>query len=130
MWPFSPLACDIYLCIDYTVSNASVANLIIISLDRYLSGHSRKIDQKFNPVVNPSVPRSLICVGSRWRQIDAFRLLRRDCARLRRHRMSLIVSKRRAFCLCVIYSWSKSHVNCKLNSLHKPIIIFRTFIWT
>lgn len=37
MWPFSPLACDIYLCIDYTVSNASVANLIIISLDRYLS---------------------------------------------------------------------------------------------
>ena len=34
-------------------------------------------------VVNPSVPESLICVGSHWRHIGAFPPLRRDCARLR-----------------------------------------------
>ena len=43
------------------------------------------------------VPDSMICVGSRLRQIGAFRPLRRDCIRLRHRRRSWIVSKGRAF---------------------------------
>ncbi|XP_064623996.1 muscarinic acetylcholine receptor M1-like isoform X2 [Lineus longissimus] len=36
-WPLGPIICDIWLSLDYTMSNASVANLIVISMDRYLS---------------------------------------------------------------------------------------------
>ena len=49
---------------------------------------------KYN-IFNLSVPDSLICVGDRWRQIAAFRPLRRDCTRLSDRRMSWIVSKSR-----------------------------------
>ena len=53
---------------------------------------------------NPSVPDSLICVGSRWHQIGAFQSLRRDCERLRDRRKLWIVSKRRA---TVLLSYSE-----------------------
>ena len=33
-WPLPSVICDIWLSLDYTVSNASVANLVIICFDR------------------------------------------------------------------------------------------------
>lgn len=36
-WPLGSLYCDLWLSLDYTMSNASAANLLLISFDRYLS---------------------------------------------------------------------------------------------
>ena len=36
-WPLGPIVCDLWLCIDYTMSNASVANLLIICFDRWVN---------------------------------------------------------------------------------------------
>ncbi|WAR19068.1 ACM3-like protein [Mya arenaria] len=36
-WPLGPFFCDLWLSIDYTMSSASAANLLLICFDRYFS---------------------------------------------------------------------------------------------
>ena len=36
-WPLGPVLCDIWLCLDYTLCQVSIAHLVIICLDRYCS---------------------------------------------------------------------------------------------
>ncbi|KAH3888818.1 hypothetical protein DPMN_012857 [Dreissena polymorpha] len=36
-WPFGTVVCDIWLCLDYTLTNASSAHLLAICWDRYLA---------------------------------------------------------------------------------------------
>lgn len=36
-WPLGPFLCDLWLSIDYTMSSASAANLLLICFDRYYS---------------------------------------------------------------------------------------------
>ncbi|XP_061173084.1 muscarinic acetylcholine receptor M5-like [Saccostrea echinata] len=36
-WPLGPVFCDFWLSLDYLMSNASAANLMLISFDRYFS---------------------------------------------------------------------------------------------
>ena len=36
-WPFGEILCDIYLSIDYTCSQVSVLNIVLICMDRYLT---------------------------------------------------------------------------------------------
>ena len=36
-WPFGALPCDLWLCLDYVMSNASALHLLLICLDRFFS---------------------------------------------------------------------------------------------
>ena len=60
-WPLGTLMCDLWLSLDYTMSNASVANLLIICFDRYLSV-TRPLTYRAN-----RTPRKVgIMIGCAW----------------------------------------------------------------
>ena len=69
------------------LDSKNLARPFIIMSTAGISGVLPLVFSQFEQV-NRSVPDSLMCVGSRVRQIGAFRPLRRDCARLKDRRMS------------------------------------------
>lgn len=60
-WLLGPYICDLWLSLDYTVSNASVANLLLISFDRYFS-----ITRPLTYRVNRTTKKVTALIGSSW----------------------------------------------------------------
>lgn len=60
-WLLGPYICDLWLSLDYTVSNASVANLLLISFDRYFS-----ITRPLTYRVNRTTKKVTILIGISW----------------------------------------------------------------
>ncbi|XP_063172731.1 muscarinic acetylcholine receptor M1-like [Candoia aspera] len=60
-WAMGDLACDLWLCLDYVASNASVMNLLIISFDRYFS-----ITRPLTYRAKRTPKRAAIVIGLAW----------------------------------------------------------------
>ncbi|CAF1103607.1 unnamed protein product [Adineta ricciae] len=60
-WPFGAFLCDVWLSVDYTMSNASVANLLLICFDRYLS-----ITRPLTYRSKRTPKRASIMIGCAW----------------------------------------------------------------
>lgn len=60
-WPFGSFLCDVWLSVDYTMSNASVANLLLICFDRYLS-----ITRPLTYRSKRTPKRASIMIGCAW----------------------------------------------------------------
>jgi muscarinic acetylcholine receptor M3 len=60
-WPFGSFLCDVWLSVDYTMSNASVANLLLICFDRYLS-----ITRPLTYRAKRTPKRASIMIGCAW----------------------------------------------------------------
>jgi hypothetical protein len=60
-WPFNTFLCDVWLSVDYTMSNASVANLLLICFDRYLS-----ITRPLTYRSKRTPKRASIMIGCAW----------------------------------------------------------------
>ena len=60
-WLLGPYFCDLWLCLDYTVSNASVASLLLISFDRYFS-----ITRPLSYRVNRTTKKMVTLIALSW----------------------------------------------------------------
>ncbi|XP_024893956.1 muscarinic acetylcholine receptor M2-like, partial [Temnothorax curvispinosus] len=57
-WPLGPRVCDTWLSLDYLLSNASVLNILIISMDRYVS-----VTRPFAYQANRTTTKAAIMIG-------------------------------------------------------------------
>lgn len=60
-WPLGPVVCDIWLSMDYTMSMASVANLLVICIDRYLS-----VTRPLSYRANRTPRKAMYMIGASW----------------------------------------------------------------
>ena len=60
-WFLGPILCDIWLCVDYTLSMASVANLMLICLDRYFS-----VTRPFTYRVKRTRNKAIVFIALAW----------------------------------------------------------------